>query len=189
MMIQYLLLLLNQPGLLPLNKVRVYQLGKRDMCTWMRCFHLVRDKGGVKKKGGKEAERGTKADIMLIHHRVEANMVVIHNGVEADLVVETNEVEADLVVEDHVVEADLVMEDHGVEADLVMEDHGVEADLVVEDHGVEAHLEVAMAGIGIIMAVQDMMGFFMHPGLGPSSPGLYTYATHSQPFQNSYPCL
>jgi len=107
-------------------------------------------------------------------------MVVVHNGVEADL-----------VVEDHGVEADLVVETHEVEADLVMEDHGAEADLVVEDHGVEAHLEVAMAGIGIIMAVQDMMGFFMHPGLdlGPSSPRLYTYATHSQPFHTSYPRL
>jgi hypothetical protein len=158
MMIRYLLRLLNQPGLLLQNKVRVCDLGNKDLFTWMRCFHLVRDKGGMKKKGGKEAERGTKADIMLIHHGVEADLVVIH---------------------------------HGVEADLVVIHHGVEADLVVENHGVEAHLEVAMAGMGIIITVKEVMGFFVYPGLeiGPVCPSLYTYATHSQPFHTSYPRL
>ena len=101
----------------------------------------------MNQKGGKEVERGTKADLVVIHH-----------GVEADLVVETL----------------------GVEVDLVVETPGVEADLVVENHGVEAHLEVAMAVVGIIMAVEEMLMVLL-------DLGLYTYATHSQPFHTLYP--
>ncbi len=72
MMMRYLLRLLNQAGLLLQNKVRVCDVGNKDLFTWMR-------------------------------------LVVIHDGVEADL--------------------------------------------VVENHGVKAHLKVAMAGIGIRIAV------------------------------------
>jgi hypothetical protein len=56
----------------------------------MRCLVLVRDIGGVEKKWGKEAERGTEMVMMVIHHRmvmvegfiVHGRVVVVKDSVE-----------------------------------------------------------------------------------------------------------
>ena len=95
--------------------VRVYEVMNKDIYSWMRCLLLVGDKGGVKVKSGKASERGAKADMVVIHHRVEeeggeeaergtqADMVVIHHRVEVVGVGTVEEVVVGVTLEEAVV--------------------------------------------------------------------------------------